>query len=158
MQQKTLNRGRTPLGCKGVSVHNPNKCRRRKNCLVVKGKTRHYCRTRVNKTTKNSSFKKSKSRSFAKMKSHSKSRSKSSSKSTSKPHSKSNSKKSLKKIGYKSRSKSRSNSTRKIKSRSLPTPQRLPKPGNFFKTQRQQDAYNKHIRVMRTQRIKQKRL
>ena len=146
MQQKTLNRGRTPLGCKGVSVHNPNKCRRRKNCLVVKGKTRHYCRTRVNKTTKKSPFKKSKSRSFAKMKSRSKSRSKS------------GSKKSLKKIGYKSRSKSRSNSTRKIKSRSLPTPQRLPEPGNFFKTSRQQRAYDKHIRVIRTQRMKQKRL
>ena len=35
------------MGCKGVSVHNPNTCRNRKACIVVKGKFRHYCRRKA---------------------------------------------------------------------------------------------------------------
>ena len=42
--EKKPRKGRTPMECKGVSVHNPNKCRRRKACTVAKGKFRHYCR------------------------------------------------------------------------------------------------------------------
>ena len=54
-------KGRALKECKGVSVHNPNTCRRRKACIVVKGKFRHYCRTKtstkknINKNSKNKS-------------------------------------------------------------------------------------------------------
>ena len=40
-------KGRALMGCKGVSVHNPNTCRNRKACIVVKGKFRHYCRKKA---------------------------------------------------------------------------------------------------------------
>ena len=40
-------KGRALMGCQGVSVHNPNTCRNRKACIVVKGKFRHYCRRKA---------------------------------------------------------------------------------------------------------------